>query len=39
MAVSTQPGGKASVGFYVFMGLMVAGFIAIFGFVVYLMFQ
>ena len=39
--MSNTPQGekKTSVGFYAFMGLMLAGFVAIFGFVVYLMFQ
>ncbi len=39
MADTQQSPSKSNFGFYAFMGLMVAGFVAIFGFVIYLMFQ
>jgi hypothetical protein len=39
MANTTNTAVKSNFGFYAFMSLMVGGFIAIFGFVIYLMFQ
>jgi len=39
MSNTTQIDSKPSIGFYVFMGLMLVGFVAIFGFVIYLAFQ
>jgi hypothetical protein len=38
MAVNAQHT-KPHLGFYAFMGLMLAGFVGILGFVIYLMFQ